>query len=511
MTDWTAGYVADIGYTYGSYAELNPQWANLAFAAAGLATPEMATVCELGFGQGVGVNIHAAAQANRQYWATDFIPAQAAFAQSLAKASGSGAHLFDQSFAEFGARDDLPEFDFIGLHGIWSWISDDNRREIVSFLRRRLKVGGILYLSYNTLPGWAALMPLRHLMTQHAEAMTGPGQGIPGRVGAALEFADRLFATQPSYARDNVKAVEQLASLKDHSHNYLAHEYFNRDWHPMYFSDVADWLAPAKLNYACSATYHDHVDTFNLTIQQQEMLKSIDDVTHRETVRDFMVNQTFRRDYWVKGARKMTPFEQADALRSQRVMLLTTRSEVVLKKKVALGEVTMDEAIFVPVLDLLADHRPRSIGELAESLQDKMNFSQLLQTMMVLTGKGDVGPVQADEMCAASQASTRKLNAALMSRARGSDEITYLASPVSGGGVPLTRIQQLFLLALSQGQEAPGDWAKFAWETLRGVGQRLRKNGQLLETSEENLSELVDQAQRFADQRLPALRVLQVI
>jgi len=24
MSDWTAGYVADIGYTYGYYTELNP-------------------------------------------------------------------------------------------------------------------------------------------------------------------------------------------------------------------------------------------------------------------------------------------------------------------------------------------------------------------------------------------------------------------------------------------------------------------------------------------------------
>lgn len=24
MTDWTAGYVADLGYTYGYYVELNP-------------------------------------------------------------------------------------------------------------------------------------------------------------------------------------------------------------------------------------------------------------------------------------------------------------------------------------------------------------------------------------------------------------------------------------------------------------------------------------------------------
>jgi hypothetical protein len=46
-------------------------------------------------------------------------------------------------------------------------------------------VGGVLYISYNTLPGWAAFAPMRHLMTEHSEiigpkvpalspALTGP-------------------------------------------------------------------------------------------------------------------------------------------------------------------------------------------------------------------------------------------------------------------------------------------------------------------------------------------------
>ena len=73
-------------------------------------------------------------------------------------ASGAAAKLFDQAFAEFCARPDLPDFDFIGLHGIWSWISDENRAVIVDFIRRKLKVGGVLYISYNTQPGWAAIV-----------------------------------------------------------------------------------------------------------------------------------------------------------------------------------------------------------------------------------------------------------------------------------------------------------------------------------------------------------------
>lgn len=61
MSDWTAGYVADIGYTYGYYTELNPLRVRLTFLNAGLLPPVMGTACELGFGQGMSANLHAAA------------------------------------------------------------------------------------------------------------------------------------------------------------------------------------------------------------------------------------------------------------------------------------------------------------------------------------------------------------------------------------------------------------------------------------------------------------------
>lgn len=75
MSDWTAGYVADIGYTYGYYTELNPLRVKLAFLNAGLALPEFGTACELGFGQGLSANIHAAASIT-QWHGTDFNPSQ---------------------------------------------------------------------------------------------------------------------------------------------------------------------------------------------------------------------------------------------------------------------------------------------------------------------------------------------------------------------------------------------------------------------------------------------------
>lgn len=250
MSDWTAGYIADIGYTFGYYVELNPLRSKLAFLYAGMTCPVIGAACELGFGQGMSANIHAAATVT-QWHATDFNPSQAGFAQELANISGSGARLYDDAFADFAKRPDLPDFDYIGIHGIWSWISDENRAVIVDFIRRKLKVGGVLYISYNTQPGWAAMVPLRDLLTEHSEVMGVSGQGIVSRIDGALDFAEKLFATSPAYSNANPRVAERLKEIKGQNRNYLAHEYFNRDWLPMPFSRMAQWLAPTKITYAC--------------------------------------------------------------------------------------------------------------------------------------------------------------------------------------------------------------------------------------------------------------------
>ncbi len=82
MMDWTSGYVAEIDYTYGYYPELNPIRVGLAFANVGVVAPRFKTACELGFGQGVSVNIHAAAT-QASWYGTDFNPAQASFGVGL--------------------------------------------------------------------------------------------------------------------------------------------------------------------------------------------------------------------------------------------------------------------------------------------------------------------------------------------------------------------------------------------------------------------------------------------
>jgi len=510
MSNWSAGYVADIGYTFGYYNELDPVRARLAFLYAGLKFPEIKTACELGFGQGMSVNILASAS-NVRWYGTDFNPSHADFARDLAKHSDADAFLFDDSFADFAKRDDLPEFDFIGLHGIWSWISDENRRIIVEFIRRKLKVGGILYVSYNTLPGWANFAPMRHLLTLHSEVIGSEGRGIVSRIDGAINFAEQLLDTNPQFSVVNPNVRERLNGLKEQNRHYLAHEYFNRDWHPMHFASMAEWLEPAKVSFACSASYLDHIDAINFKPEQQEFLNSIPDFMLRQSVRDFMVNQQFRKDYWVKGSRKLSPLEQIEGLREQRIILVSNPEDISLKFKGSIGEITMSEAVYKPVIEILSDRKPKTVSYMESGLKDKgVNFPQLAQAIMVLASSAHVGVAQSEKQTAKAREHTDKLNASLLNKARGSADCIFFASPVTGGGVSLGHLQQLFLLAFKQGKKSPVEYAEFAWSILSLLGHNVVKDGKPLETPEENLEELKILSTNFTEKHLPGLRALQV-
>lgn len=510
-SDWTAGYIADIGYTHGYFAELNPLRMKLALLYSGLEAPQIETACELGFGQGISVAMHAASS-ETNWSGTDFNPTHSAFARTLTSAAETQADLGDADFSEFCNRKDLPDFDFIGLHGIWTWISDENRTLIVDFVRRKLRPGGVLYVSYNTLPGWAVIAPLRHLFVEHAAKLSGPAIGSIAKVDAALSFIDGIIENNSHYQLANPTVKAAFEAMKNKDRTYLAHEYLGRDWHPMYFSEMARWLSSAKMSFAASANFLEGVPSINLTATQQQQIAKTPDLVLRETIRDFHVNQQFRRDYWIKGARRISQLERTEQLQALRVVLVRPRIAIPLTVTGRLGVAKLTEAIYSPLLDLLADYQPRSIGEIFIELREiGISFEQIAEAILILAGSRSVAPAQEQDVVSRVQNRTATLNSHLVRRSRGSDEIRYLASPVSGGGIGVDRFQQLFILAHENGFKSPHDVANFTYKVLLTENQRIYKEGKILDTEEDQLTELEAQATEFADNFMPMLCALKIV
>lgn len=505
--DWTEGYVAEIEYTAGVYRELSPIHLHFASLISGHQAPPVDqpfTCFELGCGKGLSANLIAAANPHGKFYANDFNPAHVVFARNLAaEAKLDNITFLEKSFAELG-KEDLPDFDYITLHGVYSWVSAENRRAIVDFIRARLKPGGLVYVSYNTLPGWTPVAPLRELMMQYAANQTGP---LPQRIKASVDFAQTLAKAKIKFFTANPLAVPKLEHIASQNPNYLAHEYFNKDWTLLYHAELAQDMAAAKLTFAASATISEQFDDLQVKSDVRELYKSISDPVLRETIKDFVINQQFRRDMFVRGAPRLDMRKMLEAASRMRVVLSRARELCGESIKVPAGSVKLSKGHF-RLIDALADG-PRKISELLSdpAIRALGDASKIVQSIALLVGIGYASPAAVEPIEKAAQKSSRRFNDAILARTAKGDAVNFLASPLLGNAVSVDQMDRLFLDSLRHNRK---DIDAYSWDVIRKRGESLAKDGKALKTPEENKAELARLAGNFQKSRLPVFQRLGV-
>ena len=301
LRDDERGYLTDVEYTGDFFAHLAP--ARLAYIAAvnGFRRPSLDrfTYCELGCGQGITSLVLAATHPSGEFHACDFNAAHIDAAESLRKAGGvENLQLHARSFSEM-LDADLPAFDFIVLHGVYSWVPDEVRGEIREFLRRKLRPGGLVMASYNAMPGWAHLTPIRRMLRTFAA----------DQPGSSLDKARAAYAQVASLARDGAgyfathpAAAEHVKGLAVHDIRYIAHEYLTPHGDPFWFDEVAQDMAQAGLAFAGSMTAADNYAEISVPAAFVDRIAREPSRVRRESMRDIVANTAFRRDLFVMAA-----------------------------------------------------------------------------------------------------------------------------------------------------------------------------------------------------------------
>lgn len=510
MTAWTHGYVAEIDYTFGYYRELAPSLMNYALLVRGLEPPALDggfRYCELGFGQGVSANLLAATHPQGEFEGIDFNPRHAQGALALSQQAGlKNTRWYDDSFEEFLDRDTQP-FDYIALHGIWSWVSPENRHLIVEILRKKLRPGGVVYVSYNCMPGWNPMIPLRDLMMRHTQSQSAEGTPIGQKIDAALDFAEALRKLGARFFTMNPGAVERLEKMREGNRSYLAHEYFNRDWHPMPFADVAGALSAAKLEYATSAHMNDHIDVLNFPGEVSNFLSGLKDTTFRETVRDFWLGNQFRRDLYTRGARHLSSTDRIERLLDIPIAQHVHRANIKLEANGGMGQITLRADVHEPILEALAAGPVTMRQMLQRPDIAKIGLVRTIQATSIMIGQGYLFPISMPPIAQGQVAGAvrlredacRRFNRAVIEASRYNAQWNNLASPLSGAGLAAHRFQLMFLEAASRGRTSPADWAAFAHQQLQAQGVAIVKEGKRIDGADANLAELVRQAQEFSE------------
>ena len=84
-------------------------------------------------------------------------------------------------------QEDLGKFDYILCHGVYSWVPKDVQQKILKIGKTHLSENGIMYVSYNTYPGWHFRGVVREMMRYHVEDFPSPREKV-GQARGLLDF-----------------------------------------------------------------------------------------------------------------------------------------------------------------------------------------------------------------------------------------------------------------------------------------------------------------------------------
>lgn len=478
MTDWTHGYNIEQGYTYGVYRELAPDWMDVCAMLAGFVAPSEGALgrlryLELGCGQGFGLCLIASAYPEIEFVGVDFSPEHIAHARGLA----STAELNNVTFVEADFLDlahawpaELGRFDYVVLHGIYSWVPAELRHAIVGCLGQAVVSGGLAYLSYNSMPGWAVMQPFQHIAARLQTRSPLPGAQV---LNNTVGLFQRLKAGNAALFDALPGLAGRVDGLKELSPNYLVQEYLHSNWSPMWFSEVADEMRGAKLEYVASATLPENLLPGMLPEAVRGVVAEVADPLAQQDVIDCAINQSFRRDLLARGRRRRFP--AAPGAAELIVHGLARPEGDSAQVKTSFGEFTIKAQIFAPLFDAL-DGGPKRIADLL-GLSEQAN---MLQALILLAHGGHVAILKHQPREAEPG---RRFNRAVAAAVLTGAPYSYLAAPEIASALA-ARDVDLMLLGLEQQGVERDALPDRLLEALGKLGRKLLRDGKPVEGAE---------------------------
>lgn len=558
IKSWSDGYYTDLEVYDGYVHEISPLLIELNLTIAGYSLESMKSdkignikyfkYLELGFGKGSSLNVHASSSVG-EFIGNDFNPRHALLARDFAIHSEANIDIYDDSFAELESRlqntlGDTPKecdkFDYIVAHGVFSWINAKNREIILRIVKKYLKLGGIVYNSYNCLPGWALKMPARHIFALYNKyAKDNP----ISRIQNCITFFETLLKYDPMFAKLNPHStdfIDQIKNLPNSQQSYIAHEYLNADWELFYFSDMVDLMSSAKCEYLCSGKVIEHFEEFSITSDGVEFLGHINDRIFREQLKDYFTNKQFRVDLYAKACKKISLLEAKQKLLNTKFMLTRIVSEFDYKADTARGSIDLLKDRYEKLFEILSNDKfaPKSLNEIM--LQSKLNFSQTMTSIMLLIHKGMASPVQDINDKILSQ--VKGYNDYLFTKQSKSLSSLYVASGLTSSAIVLSESEQIFAKAyndLVRGNREYVDsldskeiieiydylankknfssdnlqdyFTQYVFRTFKPQDRKHVKNGEILQGDLENIKEIKRLAEQFMTNKLDLLKALRIL
>ncbi|MEA2787810.1 MAG: hypothetical protein QOG73_216 [Acetobacteraceae bacterium] len=458
MNGWNAGYVTDVTYTAGWYNQQSPMMMALACQLCSTAVPMPAaddsiSLLELGCGQGFGAMVQAASNPCWRVTAVDFNPAHIAAAREWASEAGLTNITFLEAdlatLAEDPASQQIPDADFVTMHGVWSWVPRSVQNGIVRLLRNKVRAGGAVHLSYNALPAWGPAMGMQRVLREAGRRL---GWRSDRQAAEGLAVVKALLAAEARQLERSPFAKTLLRHLDSAPASYLAHEYMNEHWQPCFVIDVAAALSEAKLDWVGSSQLTENFPGLTLSDAQRAISDRFEDPLMRELVKDLCMDRSLRHDVFVRGARRIDNTTRDEALMNVVIGMNIHSDELPLEVEVPAGQAQFNAAFYQPIVQAAGRGAAR-VGDLLTLPQIEGRRDNPAELLGMLVGVNLAYPVLrpgADPQPAAQH--FNRVAARRLARSESLHRVVGLASHRLGAGVQGTLLDLLVLDRLESGQ-----------------------------------------------------------
>ena len=216
------------------------------------------------------------------------------------------------------SHDHLGTYDYIIAHGFYSWVDEDTKDNFLRLCKEHLAENGILYMSYNTYPGWHKMDSVRALLkfankdidTLNHREKVRHGKTVASKLGALMLEYDTVKNQQTSF----LQSLRQTLQKQD---CYVGHDHLEPVNTPVYFHQCMDHMAEHGFTYLCDCDLNlSFPDVYDETLRTQLQELAPHDPLAREQYIDFMLNTAFRKSLFThKGAtpKRITETSVTDA------------------------------------------------------------------------------------------------------------------------------------------------------------------------------------------------------
>ena len=226
----------------------------------------------------------------------------------------------------------LGTYDYIIAHGFYSWVDEETKDNFLRLCKEHLAENGILYMSYNTYPGWHKMDSVRALLefankdidTLNHREKVRHGKTVASKLGALMLEYDTVKTKQASF----LQSLRQTLQKQD---CYVGHDHLEPVNTPVYFHQCMDHMAEHGFTYLCDCDLNlSFPDVYDEALRTKLQDLAPHDPLAREQYIDFMLNTAFRKSLFThKGAtpKRITETSVTDAgfQRSLEQFLFTLR------------------------------------------------------------------------------------------------------------------------------------------------------------------------------------------